>query len=298
MIFSAQYNNWLQRMEKALREYLPPIDDNEGGRASKAARYSILAGGKRIRPVLALATAEMLSADINQVMPYACALEMIHTYSLIHDDLPCMDNDTMRRGQPTCHVAFDEATAVLAGDLLLNRAYEILFQVIDIGNAATLRAAEFIARSAGGRGMIGGQMLDLAGESKQLTIEDLTKLHSMKTGALLKAPVLCAALLAGAPDPVWEILESFAEKIGLAFQIQDDILDTTADSDTLGKTAGKDSRDTKSTYVSLLGLDKAREMLYQITDQAQLCLVRLQNDNGLATEFLQQMTDYLLYREK
>lgn len=298
MQFQEQYDVWLAQIEKALPAYLPEVKPQSGGRASQAARYSLLAGGKRIRPVLALATAAMLRIDLYRVMPYACAIEMIHTYSLIHDDLPCMDDDTMRRGQPTCHVVFGEAAAVLAGDLLLNRAYEIMLQAIDPVDISSLQAARIIAATAGGNGMIGGQMLDLLAEGRNIPLRELEKLHSLKTGALLKAPVLCAAVLADVRQEVYTCLENFAELTGLAFQIRDDILDATADSGVLGKSAGKDARDGKSTYVSIMGLAAAREKQIQIGAQIRDSLQWLRESAGYDPDFLEQMTDYLLSREK
>jgi geranylgeranyl diphosphate synthase, type II len=228
-------------------------------------------------------------------MPFACALEMIHTYSLIHDDLPSMDNDDFRRGRPTCHKAYGEAMALLAGDTLLNRAFEVMLDAVALTDPGTLEAARIIAAASGSSGMIGGQALDLDAESKIITAGELRLMHSMKTGALLKAPVMAAAALAGAEEGTRRILAEFADKIGLAFQIKDDILDATADLQTLGKTAGKDQRDQKMTYVSLFGLDEARRLLSATMEQALDALAVL-GQAGYQTDFLAGLADFLLVR--
>ncbi len=296
--FQSQYQAWLGLIEKALPDFFPLMPEHEGGAVVEAARYSLMAGGKRIRPVLALAVADMLGIETDKAMPYACAIEMIHTYSLIHDDLPCMDDDSWRRGRKTCHIVYGEALAVLAGDALLNRAYELLLETIDVQQPASREAALQIASAAGSRGMIGGQTLDLAAEKNQISASEMQKLHMMKTGALLKAPIIAMVKLAGLKADRQIAFEMYAEAIGLAFQIQDDILDVVSDREQMGKTTGKDARDNKSTYVSLYGLEGAREQLSRAIEQAYDHLRRIQEQAGLGRVFLHGMTDYLLNREK
>lgn len=294
--FSARYKQYLADIENSLGIMLNEGSDNSEDIVLKAAEYSLMAGGKRIRPVLLLATADMLSANKKIALKLACALEMIHTYSLIHDDLPCMDNDDLRRGRPTCHIAFGEAYAVLAGDALLNRAYEIIIDSISCNTESNeLEAAGLLAKSAGLSGMIAGQSIDLTSEGKEISFSTLVDLHSHKTGALIKSPVMAAAALGKAAAEVRAALSSFAESIGLAFQIQDDILDVTADQIKLGKTTGKDARDNKPTYVSLLGIEEARNKLNEADQQARSALRELAGMQ-LDTSFLTGMTDFLLRR--
>jgi geranylgeranyl diphosphate synthase, type II len=294
--FSARYAVYQSEVEQALPVYLGEQPLAEGGQPLAAGEYSLIGGGKRVRPVLLLAVCDLLGYPRQQGLPFACALELIHTYSLIHDDLPAMDNDDLRRGRPTCHVAFGEAMAILAGDALLNRAYEIMLDAIPAsGLERGLSAASQIAAAAGSRGMIGGQALDLAAAGHTIDASQLRLMHQMKTGALLKAPVLAAASLAGAEPDVCGLLAEYAEAIGLAFQIKDDILDETADEAALGKSAGKDRRDSKPTFVSLFGLDEAGRQLASAIGQARGALARLA-ERGLAVDFLAGMTDYLLER--
>ena len=266
----------------------------------EAALYSLMAGGKRIRPVLMFAVSDMLTLPLAEIMPFACAIEMIHTYSLIHDDLPCMDNDDTRRGMPTCHVKYPEPIALLAGDALLNRAYEIILGACLDGNPYKVKAAAFMARMAGVRGMIGGQTLDLLSEGKIIPEQLLMELHRKKTGCLLKAPVIVPYYLfskTDKPSLIEDRLMEFAEHIGLAFQIKDDLLDVTSTKEILGKSIGKDAKDKKSTFVTLLGLQKARELLQKEMDGAQNSLFVLKG-NGFDTRFLEDLNQYLLVRNK
>lgn len=221
-------------------------------RLLEAIRYSLLGSGKRLRPALALGAAEIIAGDDTVALPAACALEMIHTYSLIHDDLPAMDDDDLRRGRPTLHKAYDEATAILAGDALLTMAFDV---AAESGNTRVIRE---IAQAAGVTGMVGGQFLDLEAEGKAVALEPLQQIHAAKTGALIRASVRCGALLAGAPSDALDALTHYAEHIGLAFQIADDILDVVGDEATLGKPVGSDVANDKSTYPALLGLDQSR----------------------------------------
>jgi len=237
----------------------------------EAMKYSLMAGGKRIRPVLCLAAAEAVGGKPQAVLPAACALEIVHTYSLIHDDLPAMDNDDLRRGKPTCHVAFDEATAILAGDALLTLAFQVLSSVQSTtGNQASgwLKVIHIISTAAGYRGMIRGQMLDMAAEGQHLTVDELKSMHALKTGALIEASLLCGALLANARKSQMEILKIYAGKIGLAFQVTDDILNVEGNPKIMGKAVGTDELREKSTYPAILGLERSRQFAKDLVDEA------------------------------
>jgi geranylgeranyl diphosphate synthase type II len=248
-----------QALDRAL-----PADDAWPITIHRAVRYSLFAGGKRIRPLLTLAAGEAVGGARDEVMPLACALEMVHTYSLIHDDLPAMDDDDLRRGKPTSHKVFGEAVAILAGDALLTRAFHLLAEVPEGWDAPRLRrrlaAAALLGEAAGTRGLIGGQVEDLESEGRRVTPEALERLHRAKTGALLAACVRGGALLGGAGEAELERLGRYAAAIGLAFQIVDDVLDATEGDAQLGKTAGKDAAAHKATYVSIHGLERAREL--------------------------------------
>lgn len=232
--------------------------------------YSALAGGKRIRPVLSLAVAKMLDISVDSVIPIAAAIEMIHTYSLIHDDLPAMDDDDYRRGKLTNHKVYGEAMAILAGDALLNEAFELLLKVsMDSGsNKHAVEAAFIVATAAGKGGMIGGQVIDMESEGVEVSPELLTQLHRKKTGALLKASILAPAAYGGASSEARKALEEYADCIGIAFQIKDDILDVESSLEALGKPVGSDAKNHKTTYVSLYGMEPAKEKLQDITVKA------------------------------
>jgi geranylgeranyl diphosphate synthase type II len=232
-------------LEKILQNSLP------GETISNAMRYTLMAGGKRIRPVLCLAAAEAVDGNPEQALMAACAMEMIHTYSLIHDDLPAMDDDDLRRGNPTCHVAFDEATAILTGDALLTLAFETLASVpftTDDQAAKWLLIIRTIAVAAGSRGMIQGQMLDISAEGRRLDINELEAMHTLKTGALIEASLWCGALLANADKVQLDHLKRYARNIGLAFQVADDILNVEGNPEVMGKAVGTDELHEKSTY--------------------------------------------------
>jgi geranylgeranyl diphosphate synthase type II len=231
-------------------------------RLVEAARYSLFAGGKRLRPALALGAAEVVCGEDTPAVPAACAIEMIHTYSLIHDDLPAMDNDDLRRGRPTLHKAYDEATAILAGDALLTMAFDVLAQA---GNAAVVGE---MARAAGVAGMVGGQQRDIEAENQQLTLEALQQIHACKTGALIRVAVRAGAMLSGAKDDQLDALTRYGEHIGLAFQITDDILNVTSTAERMGKPVGNDAAMHKSTYPALVGLDQARVLADEAVSQA------------------------------
>ena len=237
----------------------------------EAMKYSLMAGGKRIRPVLCIAAAEAFGAKPQTVLPAACALEIVHTYSLVHDDLPAMDNDDLRRGKPTCHVAFDEATAILAGDALLTLAFQILssVQFTEENQAADwLNVIRIISTAAGYQGMIRGQMLDMASEGRMLTDDELKSMHALKTGALIEASLLCGALLAHAQTPQLEPLKTYARNIGLAFQVADDILNVEGNPEIMGKAVGTDELREKSTYPAILGLESSRHFAKNLVDKA------------------------------
>lgn len=228
-----------------------------------AARYSLLSGGKRIRPLLMSASASMLNIKYEEVIPFACAIEMIHTYSLIHDDLPCMDNDVLRRGVPTCHVKFSEAIALLAGDALLNGAYELLFQHCLHGGPGRLKAAKYISEAAGINGMIGGQSIDISADQGSITPELLYEMHNKKTGALIEAAIMTPLFLSPETKDflrVNELLSSFSKHLGLSFQIKDDLLDLLSNSLDLGKSTGKDESFNKCTFVTVFGEEKAKTL--------------------------------------
>ncbi|AGC69209.1 farnesyl diphosphate synthase [Thermoclostridium stercorarium subsp. stercorarium DSM 8532] len=233
--------------------------------------YSVMAGGKRIRPVLMLAVTKMLSGDPQEVMPFAAAIEMIHTYSLIHDDLPAMDNDDYRRGKLTNHKVFGEAMAILAGDALLNEAFSLLFEAsANAGDKMEhwVKASCIIARAAGRDGMIAGQVIDMESEGTQVSATKLKTMHRKKTGALITASVIVPAVFLGLSEDKIKALTEYAENIGIAFQIRDDILDVEGTIEELGKPVGSDERNRKTTYVSLYGLDGAKEMLREVTRKA------------------------------
>ncbi len=251
------------KVEAALDNALPIIYPEK---IYEAMRYSLLAGGKRLRPVLCIATCELAGGTVDMAMPTACALEMIHTMSLIHDDLPAMDNDDMRRGKPTNHKVFGEDIAILAGDGLLAYAFEfIATQTQGVSPENLVKVIAKLGRAVGAAGLVGGQVLDLDSEGQpNISLDTLNFIHTHKTGALLEACVVCGGLLAGASASDLKRLSRYAQNIGLAFQIVDDILDITASSDILGKTVGKDLRCQKVTYPSILGLEESRLQAQQL----------------------------------
>lgn len=266
---SAYLKNKNQQINVALEKILHDSQPSEP--IVEAMKYSLMAGGKRIRPVLCIAAAEAVGGKPQAVLPAACALEMVHTYSLIHDDLPAMDNDDLRRGKPTCHVAFDEATAILAGDALLTLAFEVLSSVQISGETQALgwlKVIHIISTAAGYRGMIQGQMLDMAAEGQDLTVDELKSMHALKTGALIEASLLCGAVLADARKRQMEVLRTYARNIGLAFQVTDDILNVEGNPKVMGKAAGTDELREKSTYPALLGIKTSRQYARNLVDEA------------------------------
>ena len=261
----------LDRVETALEHYLPAADAVPAG-LHDAMRYAVLGGGKRVRPLLCHAAGELTGARADALDAAACSLEMIHVYSLVHDDMPCMDDDALRRGKPTVHVQYDEPTALLVGDALQSQAFITLTSdVLDAARQA--RLVRELAVASGSIGMAGGQAIDLASVGHALTREQLETMHRMKTGALLRAAVRMGALAGDAVGAdVLEALDRYSAAVGLAFQVVDDILDVTTDSTTLGKTAGKDAKDGKPTYVSIIGLDASRALAEQLRADAHAAL--------------------------
>ncbi len=265
-----QLKRFGERIEKNLQRWLP-TEQTHPVRLHEAMRYATMGGGKRIRPALMYATGQALNIPLAQRDGPACAVELIHAYSLIHDDLPAMDNDELRRGKPTCHKAFDEATAILAGDAIQALAFFVLAHDKHVTNdsGVRLRMVEMLARAAGSRGMAGGQAIDLASVGKTLNLAELEDMHIHKTGALIRASVMIGAISKlDIPNHDLEQLDHYAKCIGLAFQIHDDILDVEGDTDTLGKPQGSDSERNKPTYPALLGLEEARVLAQELHDNA------------------------------
>jgi len=282
----------LERVEQALSAWVP---SDAPARLGDAMRYAVLDGGKRLRPLLVLGAAEAVGGHPEAALRAACAVELIHAYSLVHDDMPCMDNDVLRRGKPTVHIAFGQATALLAGDALQALAFELLAPegpaIPDRTQAALCR---LLARAAGQAGMAGGQAIDLAAVGQSLTEEELRRMHRLKTGALLQASVMMGAACGETTARARAGLEDYGRALGLAFQVVDDILDVTADSATLGKTAGKDALHDKPTYVSLLGLDRARAYAGELLEQARAALAT----TGLAdTQALLALARMVVHRD-
>ncbi|HOQ38024.1 MAG TPA: polyprenyl synthetase family protein [Acetivibrio sp.] len=295
MNFKDQLEEYVVLVNEYLDKYVVEKDLPEKSIYS-AMRYSLLAGGKRLRPVLSLAVCDMLGGRREDVLPFACAVEMIHTYSLIHDDLPAMDNDDYRRGRLTNHKVYGEALAILAGDGLLNLAFELLLESILKSNEnrdLKIRAAAIIAKASGVEGMIAGQVIDLESENKKIPSDILDRMHRCKTGALIKAPVVSSAVLCGADEDSVKKLECFAQNLGLAFQIKDDILDVEGSLEKLGKKTGSDAQNEKSTYVSLYGLENSKNMLNEITEKAVIIL----KDFGEKAVFLEELAKYLVNRD-
>ena len=293
----AAFLGWMtaiqQEMETTLDALLPSAD-HEPRALNQAMRYATLGGGKRVRALLTYAAGELGQAPAGALARAAAAVEMIHAYSLVHDDLPCMDDDVLRRGKATCHVAFDEATALLAGDALQTQAFAVLAAPeLGVEPARQLDMLRLLAHASGPLGMAGGQAIDLASVGQALNLPQLEFMHALKTGALIRASVLLGAL-AGETLPAEQMgrLDHFSRVIGLAFQVVDDVLDCEADSATLGKTAGKDAAHDKPTYVSLLGLAEARRMARELRDQAFAALEPF----GARAERLRALADYIVVR--
>lgn len=291
MTYEQKYNAYLSLFEKSLSDvcehYLP-----SSSRVSQAARYSLLAGGKRVRAILTLACCELLGGAPSDAVDFACAVEMLHCFSLIHDDLPCMDNDDFRRGKPSCHKAYDEATALLAGDVLLTECFEVIASST-ASDSAKVRATIELAKGGGSRGMILGQELDLAYENTPATEEILRKIHRNKTGALINAAVQMGVCAANGSERDHSILERYAFGLGLVFQIIDDVLDVTSTEEELGKPIGSDIENGKVTFATLYGpqgaMDLAKKLNHEICSE-------LYEVYGCKAEFLVQLAEQLLIR--
>ena len=290
------FSNWAasiqQRTEIALGSALPSSQVSPT-RLHEAMRYAVLGGGKRVRPLLCHAAGDLFKADQNSLDTAAIATELIHAYSLVHDDLPCMDNDVLRRGKPTCHIEFDEATALLAGDALQTLAFQVLScRSLDVDLARQIEMLSLLATASGSRGMAGGQALDIAATNQQLTIAALELMHIHKTGALIRAAVLLGAHCGNATPAELDQLSHFATRLGLLFQVVDDILDTESSTATLGKTAGKDAAQNKSTYISLLGKDQAKEFAVNLLHESHSALTPF-GDRALR---LHELADFIAKR--
>jgi len=279
-------------VDRALDRAVPP-EDTFPPLLHRAIRYSLSAPGKRLRPLLCLAACAAVGGRDEDALPAGCALEMIHTHSLIHDDLPCMDDDDLRRGIPTCHKAFGEATAVLAGDALLNLAFETL-SGSQLSDAKVRAMFSLIGQAAGSRGMCGGQQADLEAEGKPTDLETLERIHRLKTGALLTAAVACGGVAGGADPEQAEALERYGRAAGLAFQVSDDILDVVGDPETLGKTPGKDAAQEKTTYPSVVGLEESRSILRRLAGEAVAAL----NGFGPEAAALRALAEYIAERDR
>lgn len=289
-MYNEQYNEYLSNAESALQSRFEALFSVQTSAVARAAQYSLFAGGKRVRAVLCLAVCDMLRGNMQKAADYAAAIEMVHAYSLIHDDLPCMDNDDMRRGKPSCHKQYGETTALLAGDALLTASF----------GAAVLHTAEcdgaavaLLAEAGGTQGMIYGQELDIANENAVLTKAELEEIDRYKTGAVIRAAVLLGAAAADASREQAEALRVYADKVGVAFQVTDDVLDETADAAMLGKPIGSDKKNGKTTYASLLGLEQAQQYAQRLTHEA---CESLQRQFGDRASFLCRFAENLYNR--
>ncbi|MCM8711049.1 polyprenyl synthetase family protein [Clostridium sp. SYSU_GA19001] len=286
----------IKRLKEEVETFLKQYFESKGSYNKKiyeAMSYSINLGGKRIRPILMLLVYNMYNKDYKEILPVAAAIEMIHTYSLIHDDLPCMDNDDFRRGKPSNHKVFGEAIAVLAGDALLNEAVSIMFSYCLQRGYKELKACSIIADSAGAEGMIGGQVVDILSEGKSISSDELTYMHSKKTGALITASILAGAFLAEVPENDIKLLKEYGEKLGLTFQIRDDILNVIGNKELLGKSVNSDLENEKTNFITAYGLEKCKVMCESLTKEC----ISLLKELGRNTDSLQELTMFLLERQ-
>ena len=283
------------QVEEIIKKYLPE-ETGYQKTVMEAMNYSFLAGGKRLRPMLMQETYRLFGGTSDIIEPFMAAIEMIHTYSLIHDDLPAMDNDDYRRGRKTTHVVYGEAMGILAGDALLNFAFETACKGLmqDVGNPAVARAVQILAQKAGIYGMLGGQVVDVESEGQSLEREKLDFIYDLKTGALIEASMLIGAVLAGASEEEQQVILQVAKDVGLAFQIQDDILDVTSDIETLGKPIGSDEKNHKTTYVTIRGLEQSQKDVEEISERAIEGVASLSEKNI----FLNELIRYLIHRKK
>jgi farnesyl diphosphate synthase len=291
--FSSWVSTHQSRFEDVLKRLLPQAEVVPQ-RLHAAMRYSTLDGGKRVRPLLAYAAGELAGADIARVEIAGAAVEMIHAYSLVHDDMPCMDDDVLRRGKPTCHVEYDEATALLVGDALQSLAFQLLSEHrLNDDAAKQLQMVKLLAVASGSRGMAGGQAIDLASVGKQLSVPELEQMHIHKTGALIRAAILLGAHCGALQQAQLDKLDRYGKCVGLAFQVVDDVLDSEADTATLGKTAGKDADNDKPTYVTLLGVQAAKQMAAELHAEALDSLAGF----GDKAQRLRELADFIVMRK-
>ena len=293
LTLSEQLTKYQNEVDQALLARLPTQDSNPK-RLHQAMHYVVFNGGKRVRPVLVYAAGEALGADLNALHAPAVAVELIHAYSLTHDDLPAMDDDDLRRGKPTCHKAYDEATAILTGDALLTLAFDVLSQNSNTGAENQLEMIKLLAKASGAAGMVGGQAIDFFSMGQILTLDELKHMHAHKTGALINASVLLGACAANADAKQTQALSEYADCIGLSFQIRDDILDVEGDTATIGKSQGSDEALNKPTYPALLGLDGAKQAALDLHDKA---LVALDIFDKKA-DTLRNLSKYIVNRDK
>lgn len=293
--FSVWSKRHLQYVEDSLQEW---VGAGAPMGLAEAMRYSVLDGGKRLRALLTLAAAQAVGGHTGAALRAACAVELIHAYSLVHDDMPCMDNDSLRRGKPTVHVAFGEAMALLAGDALQAQAFELLTQSSSVPITMQAHLCRILARAAGAQGMAGGQAIDLQSVGKRLSETQLRQMHRLKTGALLEASVMLGAACAGETinQEQTEALKNYAQALGLAFQVVDDVLDVVSDAATLGKTPGKDAAQDKPTYVALLGLEGAKRLASDLHHQASSALAQLPPQLGTRTHALYALAAQVVQR--
>jgi len=294
----SDFRQWADKCLTLIESFLEkqlPAANCAPARLHEAMRYAVLNGGKRVRPLLSFAAGELNGADKTRVVAASAAVELIHAYSLVHDDLPCMDNDVLRRGKPTCHIKYDEPTALLVGDSLQSLAFQLLAELTLAEDPHTqLEMIRHLAFAAGSRGMAGGQAIDLDSVGKTLSLPELEFMHIHKTGALIRAAVILGAHCGDKlNEDQFKQLDHFAKCIGLAFQVVDDILDAEASTAALGKTAGKDAENNKPTYVSILGIKQARELAHELQQEAGSIL----NQFGPGALRLQQITDFIVQRE-
>lgn len=293
IMFKEKLKQYENSINCALSAALPKRSELKQAVVYDAMRYSLMAGGKRLRPVLVLEFCKAFGGNKEKAMPLALAVEMIHSYSLIHDDLPCMDDDDYRRGKPSCHKQYGEANALLAGDALLTMAFEMIGTAQELSPEIRVKASAYLAKLAGASGMVGGQIIDLASEGKTVNEEILTEMYILKTGALLKASCVLGVLAGGGDDDMIKSAARYAESLGMAFQIIDDVLDVTGDETVLGKPIGSDAESKKVTFVTLLGIENAKRRAAYYTDEAKKTLEKFPNN-----EFLMDLTKYLLDRDR
>jgi len=294
MSFNDELQKRIENIEDILKSYLP-VEEGLQKTVIEAMNYSVLAGGKRLRPMLMQETYKLFGGEGKIVEPFMTALEMIHTYSLVHDDLPAMDNDEYRRGKKTTHAVFGETMGILAGDALLNYAFEIATDALNIETSPKVaKALQILSKKAGIYGMIGGQVADIESEGKKVGIDVVEFIHRLKCGALIESAMLIGAVLAGASQEEQDKIEQIGADIGYAFQIQDDILDVTSSTDVIGKPVGSDNKNEKSTYVSIKGLEQAKKDVEEMSERALLTLSSISNKNT----FLEELIEKLINREK